>query len=155
MHKLSTLIYTSLAIRGMGCKENIWFLCISVNLLENANCYLMLWASPADFIAQQCNRFVGGLFAANISKYLQGRDHGSLADGNSSGFPMLPLHQDHRQLLRGCTSKDHQPMMMMLMIAECLPRLTGFGPWSSFLVTCGPDNKFWSLEFLGSLVLGR
>ena len=37
----------------------------------NANCYLMLWASPADFIAQQCNRFVGGLFAANISKYLQ------------------------------------------------------------------------------------
>jgi len=32
----------------------------------------------------------------------QGRDDGAPVDGYRGGLPLLPLHQDHRQLLRGC-----------------------------------------------------
>ena len=43
----------------------------------------------------------------NIYEYFQGWDHGSTVDGDCCGFPLLPLHQDHRQLLRGCASEDN------------------------------------------------
>ena len=34
----------------------------------------------------------------------QGRDDGAPVDGDRGGLPLLPLHQDHCQLLRGCPS---------------------------------------------------
>ena len=47
----------------------------------------------------------------NIYEYFQGWDHGSTVDGDCCGFPLLPLHQDHRQLLRGCASEDHDSLV--------------------------------------------
>ena len=55
---------------------------------------------------------------------------------------MLPLHQDHRQLLRGCASNEHNQQMMM--IGECLLGLAGLGPfgvlWSHVdqIISFGP-----------------
>ena len=78
----------------------------------------------------------------DIYKYLQGRDNGSVADGDSGGFPVLSLHQDHCQLLRGCTSNQHNEQMMM--IGHCLLGLAGFGPfgvlWSHVdqIISFGP-----------------
>ena len=60
----------------------------------------------------------------NDFKYIQGRDYGPLADGNSGGLPLLPLHQDHCQLLRGCPSKQQQTIM----IGKCQLGLAGAGP---------------------------
>ena len=62
-------------------------------------------------------------YLSNIHKYFQGRDDGSFADGNSGGLSLLPLHQDHCQLLRGCPSKHQQ--MMIIVNVDC----------------------FWSLDF--------
>ena len=48
----------------------------------------------------------------NIYEYFQGWDHGPTVDGDCCGFPLLPLHKDHRQLLRGCASEDNDSWWM-------------------------------------------
>ena len=46
----------------------------------------------------------------------QGRHDGAPADGDRGGLPLLPLDQDHCQLLRGCPSNFEATMMMMMIV---------------------------------------
>ena len=48
----------------------------------------------------------------------QGRHDGAPADGDRGGLPLLPLDQDHCQLLRGCPSNFEATMMMMMMMVD-------------------------------------
>ena len=105
----------------------------------NINKYLQIYTNIYNHLQILTNIYI---FFINIYKYLQGRNDGSLADGDSGGFPVLPLHQDHRQLLRGCASNEHNQQMMR--IGECLLGLAGLGPfgvlWSHVdqIISFGP-----------------
>ena len=119
--------------RAVQSRRNVWFLCISVNLSVARKCRLLFdhfEQVPLILLHSNVTNLACALtntanihrdrtmhkYLSNIQnyfKYFQGRDYGPLADGNSGGLPLLPLHQDHCQLLRGCPSK-HQQMMIIV-----------------------------------------